>query len=117
MRKLLIVIMMCAAAGPAFDQSSAKYQVGTITEVVSHKPAAGSDSSVIRYDVSVRVGSTIYIVLYTPPVGQNTVEYRVGVDLMVLVGNKTIRFNDQLGRTIDVPILRRKTIPSQSGNR
>ena len=117
MRKLLIVVMMCAAAFPAFCQSSAKYQVGTITEVVSHKPAAGSDSSVIRYDVSVRVGSTIYVVLYTPPVGQNTVEYRVGVDLLVLVGSKTIKFNDQLGRPMEAPILRRKAVPPAQTSR
>lgn len=115
MRRLLMVVLMCLATYPAFCQSpTPKYQVGTITEVTPHKAAAGSDSSVTRYDVSVRVGNTIYVVLYTPPVGQNTVEYRVGADLPVLVGAKTIKFSDQLGRTMEAPILRRKTIQTQT---
>ena len=114
MRKLLIVIMMCAAALPVFCQSSAKYQVGTITEVAPHKAAAGSDSSATRYDVSVRVGNTIYVVLYTLPPGKLSPEYRAGIDLPVLVGSKTIKFSDQLGRTIEAPILRRKASQTQT---
>jgi hypothetical protein len=84
--------------------------VGTITEVTPHKAAVGSDSGVIRYDVSVRVGNTIYVVLYTPPAGANAVEYRPGTDLAVLVGHKAIKFNDLLGRPMEAPILRRKAI-------
>jgi len=114
MRKLLIVLMMCAAALPAFCQSSTKYQAGTITEVTPHKATAGSDSSVTTYDVSVRVGNTIYVVLYTLPPGKLSPDYRAGADLPVLVGSKTIKFSDQLGRTMEVPILRRKAVEAKT---
>ena len=117
MRSLVIVVLICVATYSVVCQSTApKDQVGTITEVTPHKATAGSDSSVSTYDVSVRVGNTIYVVLYTLPPGKLSPEYRAGADLPVLVGSKTIKFSDQLGRTIEVPILRRKTIPSQSGN-
>jgi len=106
---------MWAATCPAFCQSPApKYQVGTITEVARHNAAPGSDSSVTRYDVSVRVGNTIYVVLYALPPGKLSPDYRAGANLPVLVGSKTIKFSDQLGRTIEAPILRRKAVQAQT---
>jgi len=117
MRNMLIVFLMCVATYPAFCQSSKpKYEVGTITEVTRHHTASGSDSSVASYDISVRVGNTIYVVLYTLPPGKLSPDYRAGADLPVLVGSKTIKFSDQLGRTMEVPILRRKAIPSQTSH-
>ena len=117
MRRLMIVVLMCVATHAAFCESpTPKYQVGTVTEVTLHNAATGGDSSIARYDVSVRVGNTIYVVLYTLPPGKLSPEYRAGSELPVLVGSKTIKFNDMLGRPTEVPILRRQTIPSQSGN-
>jgi hypothetical protein len=48
------------------------------------------------------VGNTIYVVLYTPPLGEETVKYSAGRDL--LVGKRTIRYNDILGQSFEVPI-------------
>jgi hypothetical protein len=45
---------------PAFGQSASKYEVATITDVKTHQD---SGSDVARYDVSVKVGGTIYVVL------------------------------------------------------
>jgi len=89
---------------PAFGQSTSKYQVGTITEVKVHKTAGSGVSDAASYDVSVKVGDTIYLVLYTPPVGEETVKYSAGRDLLVLVGKRTIRYNDILGQSFEVPI-------------
>jgi len=89
---------------PAFGQSTSKYQVGTIIEAKVHKTAEGGVSHAASYDVSVKVGDTIYVVLYTPPLGQETVKYAAGCDLLVLVGKRTIRYNDILGQSFDVPI-------------
>ena len=55
-------------------------------------------------DVSINVGDTIYVVLYTPALGEETVKYAAGRDLLVLVGKSTITYNDLLGRSFTVPI-------------
>jgi len=78
--------------------------VGTITEVKVHKTAGSGASDAASYDVSVKVGDTIYMVLYTPPLGEETVKYSAGRDLLVLVGKRTIRYNDILGQSFEVPI-------------
>ena len=104
MLRLVGVFCICLTTFPAFCQSKSKYQVGTITEVKTH-PASGSGASgAASYDVSVKVGDTVYVVLYTPPLGEETVKYATGRDLLVLVGKSTISYNDILGRSFEVPI-------------
>jgi len=101
---------------PAFGQSTSKYQVGTITEVKVHQTAGGGASDAPSYDVSVKVRDTIYVVLYTPSLGEETVRYSAGRDLLVLVGKRTITYNDLLGRSYEVPIESQKpaAMPKQS---
>jgi hypothetical protein len=79
--------------------------VGTITEVKIHQSAervGASDAA--NYDVSVKVGNTIYVVLYTPALREVTAKYAAGRDVLVLVGKSTIRYNDMLGRSYELPI-------------
>jgi len=98
---------------PAFCQSTSKWQLGTITEVQVHQTAEKVGSSeAASYDVSVKVGDTIYVVLYTPPLREDTVKYAAGRDLLVFVGKSTIRYNDILGRSYEVPIESQKTAPN-----
>ena len=105
MLKLVGIFCICFAAFPAFSQSASKWQVGTITEVKVHQVAEKTGASdATSYDVSVKVGDTIYVVLYTPPLREETVKYAAGRDLLVLVGKSTIRYNDLLGQSYDVPI-------------
>jgi hypothetical protein len=104
MRRLAIVFCISLTMFPAFGQSASKYQVGTITEVKTHQDAARGATNPTSYDVSVKVGDTIYVVLYTPPLGEETVKYAAGRELLVLVGKRTIRYNDILGQSFDVPI-------------
>ena len=94
---------------PAFGQSTSKYQVGTITEVKVHQPAESGASGTASYDVSVKVGDNVYVVLYTAALGEDTVKYTAGRDLLVLVGNNKITYNDILGQSHDVPIESQKT--------
>jgi hypothetical protein len=102
----------------AYGQSASKYQVGTITEVKTHQTAGSGASNTTSYDVSVKVGDTIYVVLYTPPLGQETVKYAAGRELLVLVGKGTIRYNDILGQSFEVPIESQETAakPKQSNS-
>jgi hypothetical protein len=103
MLRLVRLFLLFVTVVPAFGQSTSKYQVGTITEVKLHQ-AAGSGASDASYDVSVKVGDTIYVALYTPPLGGETVKYSAGRDLLVLVGKRTITYNDILGQSHNVPI-------------
>ena len=98
---LFLIFLMTLSA---FGQSTSKYQVGTITEVKVHQAAGSSVSDATSYDVSIKVGDTIYVVLYTPALGEDTVKYVTGRDLLVLVGKSTITYNDILGRSLAVPI-------------
>lgn len=91
-----------------------EFEVGSIAAVTTHQGATGADSSATSYDVSVKVGGTVYVVLYTPPLGTRVVQYAAGRQLLVRVGEKTIAFNDELGRTSEVPILSRTTAAPQA---
>jgi hypothetical protein len=94
---------------PAICQSASKYEVATIVAVEPHQAAGDGATHDVSYEVSVKVGGTIYVVLYTPPLGTDTVKYAAGRELLVLVGEKTITYNDILGQSQDVAILRRKS--------
>jgi hypothetical protein len=45
-----------------------------------------------------------HVVPYTLPVNENTVKCAAGCDLLMLVGTKTITYNDKLGRSKGIPI-------------
>ena len=108
MLRLVGLVCTLLAVFPAFGQSSSKYQVATITEVKTHQPAGRGVSDAASYDVAVKVGDTIYVVLYTPPLGEETVKYAAGRELLVLVGKNKITYNDILGQSHDVPIENQK---------
>ena len=105
MRKSVGIFFVCLTAFQAFSQSTSKYEVGTITEVKIHQSAekvGASDAA--SYDVSVKVGNTIYVVLYTPPLREVSVKYAAGRNVLVLVSKSTLRYNDLLGQSYEVPI-------------
>lgn len=110
MSKLLFVACLWFTALSAFGQSASTYQVGTITAVKPHQFAVESGSDVSSYDVSVRVDDTIYQVLYTPPLGASPIKYAAGRNLLVLVGEKTLRYNNIAGESFEVPIVSRKAV-------
>ena len=112
MCRFMSAVLVCLAALPAFCQSSSNYQVAAITEVKQHQVAPGGASEAVSYDVALKVGGTIYVVLYTPPFGAETVKYATGRQLLVLVGEKTIQYNDIMGRSFEVPIVSQKPVPS-----
>ena len=116
MQRLAGVFLIFLTIFPAFGQFTSKYQVGTITEVKAHQAAGSGTSDAASYDVSVKVGDTIYVVLYTAALGEDRVKYAAGRDLLVLVGKNTIAYNDIGGRSFAVPIESQKPAanPKQS---
>src|SRR5271166_2344600 len=104
MQRLMVVVTLCVLALAALGQSTSKYQIAIITEVKARQVAGDHASDPTSYDVSVKVGDTIYVVLYTPPLGEIPAKYATGHELLVLVGKNTITYNDILGRSLQVPI-------------
>jgi len=111
------VILICISALAAYGQTqSAKYQPGTITAVTAHQSSPGEGGEeVTRYDVSVKIRNVVYVVLYTPLAGHNSVEYSRGLEMLFLVGSNTLTFNSKTSGTLEMPILRREILPAQSG--
>ena len=110
MLKVIGVICICLATLPLLAQGSAKYEVATITDVQIH-PGNGSDAG--TYDVSVKVGDTIYVLLYKDPLGMSVVRYEAGRQGLVLVGKDNITYNDLLGESHELPILSRRSATKQ----
>lgn len=108
MLKIISVVCICFSMLPVLSQSVSNYQVGTITAVKPHQSATGNGDDAVNYDVSVRVGDTIYLVLYKPPVGASPIKYAAGRNLLVMVGEKTIHYNNIVGESLEVPIVSRK---------
>jgi len=104
MLRLVSIFFVCLTALPTFCQPTSKWVVGSITDVRIHQTAEPDTFGTVSYDVSVKVGDTVYVVLYTPALGEQTVKYVAGRDLLVLVGKGTIRYNDILGQSHEVPI-------------
>jgi hypothetical protein len=104
MRRLIAAISLCLLTFPALCQSTSKYQIAIINEIKPRQAAGDDASDPTSYDVSVKVGDTIYVVLYTQPLGELPAKYARGHELLVLVGKNTITYNDMLGRSLQVPI-------------
>jgi hypothetical protein len=119
----VVVLVVSLAAAQLSSQDKRPYQAGTIVDVKPH-PAdtAGGDAAKAKdvetqkYDISIRIGARIYVVLYTPPIGQNYPELGLGMDRTVLVDGDTMKVNDLLGRTRSMPILSSKDAPPKATN-
>jgi len=113
--KRFCALVVCWITLPLFCQApSSNPQVATITAVnVHHKDAANSDRPVPQYDVTLKIGNTVYVALFTPPSGVTVVEYSVGMNMVVMVGSKSIRFT-KLGTTAEMPILSREDLPAKT---
>ena len=95
-------------------EPQSKWQVGTITAVQCHQ-VAHADPSITSCKVSLKVGNTVYVALYKPPFGIVTAPFAIGRDLVILVGEDTVSYNDILGNAFRAPILSRTIVASQTG--
>ena len=115
MHKLATVLLVCLTTLLVFAQSSPKYQTATIVEVVPFQTAEDAAQATAVYDVSLRVKDTVYVVRCKASSGTVSVKYSAGMQLLVLVGEDTIKFNDLLGRSFEAPIVKKRPAPvSQS---
>ena len=111
MTRVLCALLILLISGLSVDSQTPKPQSALINSVAVHKNAPGDD--VLKYDVSLKIDNTLYVVMYTPPSGSKGVEYAVGQDVVALVGSDSITVT-RLGTTSESPILSRETLPPQS---
>lgn len=100
------VVLILSLSFAAIAQDKDLYQAGTVTDVKVHQPSKGPKS----YDVSVKVGNIVYVVLFTPPGESALIEYKTGLETTVFVDGKNMKVNDITGKTWTLPILRQKEI-------
>ena len=114
MRRICSGLFACLAIISVVGQTeSPKYQPGTILAVERHpENPSESSSKPVRYDVSVQIEDTVYVVLYTPPNGTNTVEYAPGIQKLFSIGRDSLRYPEHDGYA-DLPILRTTKLPPQ----
>ena len=111
LRKLILVCaFLCSVPLLCESADSTKYRVATIVAVNLHSSDADSDSRTPSYDVSVQIGNTFYVVLYAPRLALQTAKYAAGRQVLVLVGEDSLTYNDICGNAIEVPILTRKVV-------
>jgi hypothetical protein len=112
---LLTVVIVYAASAFPFQSathgqsSSSQYQSGLILEVKEHPgaeiPATEKSPPIKRYDISVRVKDVVYVILFTPRPGMHGFQTLAGMDTLVMVRDKTMFFNDIVGRSMSAPII------------
>ena len=110
MSNWLALFLIGISTAVAYGQTPSRYQAGTIVAVAAHQNPGESATDVANYDVSIKVGNTIYVVLYTPPPGRSTVvKYSPGLGVLVLIKDDTLTCN-KFDHTDKLPILRRETL-------
>jgi len=110
----LFLIYVASWSVSLSQSNKSTYQPATILDVKRDQNADSANPSAARYDISLRVGNTIYVVLFTQPPGSYGVEHIAGHEMLVSVGKDSITFNDILGRSREAPILSSTTDAGQN---
>jgi hypothetical protein len=108
---LCLVVVYQAYVGVC-QSTKDHWQVGTILAIKHDELAARQNPPVTRYDISLKVNDTIYVIRYAPPPGTYGMQFTAGRQKLVHVGDQAITFNDQLGRPRQAQIVSRKPADS-----
>src|SRR5664279_4602174 len=117
MPKLLLGTLIFLLPALVLAQSSSTsltYQPATIIAVNPHPSAGNSNPNDALYEVSVKVKRTLYVVVTTSPSLSGSIQYAVGREVLVKVGDNTITCNDIMGESHEVPIIRKTLITDTS---
>ena len=117
MSKVLLAILFLCLPIVVLAQASAtasRYQPATITQVKPHQSGDAPAPGEAVYEVSVKVNGITYVVLTKSPLGDSTILYATGRELLLRIGENTITWNDILGQSHEVPIISRGPIADSS---
>ena len=113
MRKMFLGILILLLPAMALAQASttpSSYQPATITSVKPHQSPESSNPDDGLYEVSIRAGQTVYVVLTPVPAPAENAPYAVGRQVLVRIGVDTITWNDIMGQSYKAAILSRTQI-------
>ena len=113
MRKSLLGILILLLPAMALAQASetpSPYQPATITNVKPIPSPENTNPDNALYEVSIRVGQTVYVVLTPVPPPSGSALYAVGRQVLVRIGEDTITWNDIMGQSYKAAILSRTQI-------
>jgi hypothetical protein len=118
-RPSLLVVGMLVVAFSVLAVAQTKYSVGTVEKVskvpAKAQPTASGDQPLVAavdtWEISVRVGSTLYVVEYDA-FGGADLSGAVGRKFEVSVQRKTLRAKTASGRVLRLPIVRSEAGPS-----
>lgn len=108
-----LAVCLCLAALASSGEKKV-WQAGTILSVKDHQPQDEDGDRPKKYDISVKVGKKIYVVLYAPEKELPGPEFYVGMARTVLVEGDVLKFNDLQGNTHTLRILSSKDAPPES---
>ena len=114
MPRVVAIMLFCLLPLALSAQVQSQYQVASIVSVKPHQTGTTAAPGSQSYDVTLRVRDMELVVLVTPPQGVVTIKYIAGRQVLILVGDKTVTYNDLLGRSFDVPILSRTKIDTSA---
>ena len=117
MSKVLLTMLFLCLPIVVLAQASvtaSRYQPATITQVQPHQSGDTPAPAEAVYEVSVKVNGITYVVVTKSPLGDSAILYAIGRELLVKVDENTITWNDILGQSHEVPILRRGPIANSS---
>ncbi len=112
MHRFSFVFLLCTVSVSVFAQTTPKlkYLPGTVIAVERHEETDPAVTQT-RYDVTVQIEDTVYVVLYAPRYGMNTVEYSVGIEKLFGVGTDALILPGRDDRQEELPILLTKKLP------
>ena len=102
---LLAVLCLMPLTAPGQKKT---WQTGSILEVKAHQAEPGGNTTGKQYDVSVKVGKKVYVVLYVDDADQPDPKLYIGATRTVLIDGNTLKFNDVGGRVHSTRILSSK---------
>ena len=107
-----LLALTCFAALRASGEDKKVWQPGTLIQARARQVTSGENEGTKQYDISVQVGSKIYVASHTLKDGEPDLEYYVGMARMVLIEGETLTFNDLLGHSHSLHIISEKDAPA-----
>jgi hypothetical protein len=104
----ILVAIMCLGIVTAKGQTKAAWQAGTLIQVKAQDNTSSGNDAAKEYNVTIQVGSKLYVASLALKNGEPDLEYYVGMARMVLIDGDVLTFNDLLGHSHSMRILSSK---------
>ena len=117
MPKIFLGTLMLLLPALVLAQSPCIPAAYLLATIIDAKPLPSPESTNLDerlYQVSMKVGQTVYVVLTPLASPSETILYAVGRQLRVRIGDDTITWNDTMGQCYKSPIISKTPISDTS---